>query len=61
MQHTHITELAAQQLDCPVLFGSISDTGGRAPRPAGERADRANRDAYPPLSELAMVAILSEN
>ncbi|TVO58197.1 hypothetical protein [Denitromonas halophila] len=61
MQHAHFTELTTQQLDCPVLFGSISDTGGRAPGQAGERADSANLDAYRPLSELAMVAILSEN
>ncbi|QID17929.1 hypothetical protein G3580_09925 [Nitrogeniibacter mangrovi] len=52
-----LNELARHQLDCPVMFGSISQArdGERAeaPRPAGDDPARS--------SDMGRVAILSEN
>lgn len=52
-----LSELARYQLDCPVMFGSISKAEGgergEATRPAGNEPT--------PSSDVDRVAILSEN
>ncbi|MEZ5611537.1 MAG: hypothetical protein R3E45_13960 [Rhodocyclaceae bacterium] len=54
---TQLSELARHQLDCPVLFGSISEAHrgerGEATRPADQAPAR--------LNDLDQVAVLSEN
>ncbi|KAA3649575.1 MAG: hypothetical protein DWQ11_18680 [Proteobacteria bacterium] len=54
---TQLSELARHQLDCPVMFGSISEAhrGERseAPRPADHDVAQSN--------DVDRVAILSEN